>query len=114
MTVAEEFNRPALQKLYSVAGRLLFVESHNAALGQKIEQLFAGWLLNPVSYSNKSPAVQLTFISQTQIPSIPRNLDQFDIADGGRGHTDGELFFLDAANSLMSVENDDPPNVTVW
>src|SRR5215213_10562446 len=84
MEVIQVFDRPASQVFYSVAGRLLFIESLNPELRNLIVDLFAGWQLTPVSLPDRSPDIRISFSCEETPLRIPHNLEQFEIADGGK------------------------------
>src|SRR5688572_1808037 len=99
MDVIQVPDRSAFQGFYSVAGRLLFVETHDQQLRSPIELLFAGWQLTPGPLSDKSPDIHINFASCAQVPEVPPDLAQFEIADGGQCYTAGESFYLTLQNS---------------
>ena len=113
MKVLQDLGRPAHQSCYVVAGRLLFIESYDARLAKLIGTLFDGWLLNPVPSSHQKPDVTVRFFSPDELPAVPPNLEQFEIADGGRCYTDGDSFYLALGNSLLFVEQEVQGHVTV-
>jgi len=114
MEVIQVFDRPASRAFYSVAGRLLFVESFNLQLCKSIELLFAGWQLTPVSLPDKSPDIRISFFGADKQPDIPDNLDQFEIAGGGQCFTgDGELY-LALRGALLHLRETRPVAVDVW
>lgn len=106
--------RPASQSSYSVAGRLLFVESSDLRLAKLIERLFAGWQLTPVSLTNQSPDIRISFVSGEKLPQIPQNLNQFEIAEGGKCYTDGADYYLALGSALLQLQNGSPITVRVW
>src|SRR5215213_5510199 len=113
MEVIQVLDRPASQVFYSVAGRLLIIESFNHELRNLIVDLFAGWQLTPVSFTESSPDIRIRFsVGQTH-SSIPRNLNQFEIAEGGKCYTDGGDLYLALGNSWIHLENDSPVRVDV-
>jgi len=114
MDVIRVPGRPASQRFYAVAGRLLFVESSDFRLGKLIERLFAGWQLTPVSFSDQSPDIRISFFSGEKPPTIPQNLNQFEIAEGGKCYTDGADYYLALGNALLQLQNGDPITVSIW
>lgn len=106
-------DRPASQSFYAVAGRLLFVQNSDPSLAARIEQLFSGWQLTPVSSPERSHDIKIGFFSGFDLPEIPSplSLTQFDIADSGRLYSGGDFFYLKFDNSLLHVE---PCKVTIW
>jgi hypothetical protein len=113
MEVIQVFDRPAYQSFYTVAGRLLFVESFDRQLAQLIERLFAGWQLTPVSSPQRSPEIHIQFTCGHALPQIPNNLNRFDIAEGGQAFTDGSDLYLSLRNCRVEVRNGSPVAVKV-
>lgn len=97
-------DRPASQAFYSVAGRLLFIEIVNYDLRDPIVGLFAGWQLTPVSFPDRSPDIRISF-SCAAPQRIPRDLDKFEIADGGKCYTDEAGLYLELGGSVVHLEN---------
>ena len=114
MEVIQVPGRPASQRFYVVAGRLLFVESSDLRLGNLIERLFAGWQLTPVSLTEQSPDIRISFFSGDKPPKIPQNLNQFEIAEGGKCYTDGADYYLAIGSALLQLQNGSPISVGVW
>lgn len=109
MEVIQVLDRPA--SFYTVAGRLLFIESSNLQLRNLIEQLFAGWQLTPVSSVERSPDIRISFFCGDRPPDIPEQLNQFEIAGGGQCYTGGGELYLALCDSLLQLKN---TNVDVW
>ena len=99
------FDRPASQSFYSVAGRLLFIESINLELRNLIVDRFAGWQLTPVSLPDRSPDIQISFSCEALPQRIPRHLDRFEIAEGGKCYTDGAGLYLELGGPVVHLEN---------
>ena len=114
MKVLQDFDRPAHQSFYGVAGRLLFIESHNSRLAKLIGSLFDGWLLTPLQPTPQRPEVTVRFYHAEVLPEIPGGLDRFEIADGGQCFTDGESYYLALTNSLILVQQRSEVVVTLW
>ena len=114
MEVIKVFDRPASRAFYSVAGRLLFIESFNLELCNLLEQLFRGWQLSLVSSPQRSPDVRISFNCGQSLPEIPSHLNHFEIAEGGRCYTDGADFYLALGNALVHLESGSPVTVSVW
>ena len=114
MEVLQVPSRPASQSIYAVAGRLLFVESSDLRLRKLVVDLFSGWQLTPVSFSDLSPDIRIDFFCGDSPPQIPPNLDQFEIAEGGQCYTDGADFYLVLGSALIHLENGAPVSVKVW
>jgi hypothetical protein len=114
MKVLQDFDRPAYQRFYGVAGRLLFIESHNSRLAQLVGSLFDGWLLTPLQPTQQRPDVTVRFYHTEVLPEIPSGLDHFEIADGGRCYTDGESYYLALNSSLILVQQGPEVAVALW
>ena len=113
MEAIQVFDRPARQTFYSVAGRLLFIESLNLELRNLIVDLFAGWQLTPVSLPDRSPDIRISFSCEALTQRIPRHLDQFEIADGGKCYTDGAQLYLELGGGVVHIENGSTVSVNV-
>ena len=114
MEVIQVPNRPAFRAFYSVAGRLLFVESCDYGLSDLLEPLFAGWQLTPVTLPDKASDVQISFsYGGEQLPPIPAGFVQFEIAEGGQCYTDGAALFLKLRGALLQLEPGNPVAVSV-
>jgi hypothetical protein len=113
MSVLQVFDRPASQRFYTVAGRLLFVESLEPHLRNLVVELFGGWQLTPNSSPDRSPDIRIEFSCGYSIPQIPPNLDQFEIAEGGQCYTDRSDFYLAFDKALIHLENSAPIRVRV-
>ena len=113
MKTFQVFDRPASQAFYSVAGRLLFIESLNLELRNLIVGLFAGWQLTPVSLPDRSPDIQISFSCEALPQRIPRELDSFEIADGGKCYTDGAGLYLELGGPVVHLENGGTVSVKV-
>lgn len=113
MEVFQVFDRPAPQGFYSVAGRLLFVESIDPELRSVIVQLFAGWLLTPVPVPHRSPDIRISFSCGETPQEIPGDLNHFEIADGGKCYTHGADLYLVLGGALIHLQQGSPVNVDV-
>ena len=112
MEAIQVFDRPASQAFYSVAGRLLFIETLDLQLRNLIELLFAGWQLSPVSFSDTSPDICISFFRDAA-PEIPEGLQQFEIAHGGHCYTRGAELYLALGDSLLHLTGGTPVTVDV-
>lgn len=113
MKVIRDFDRPAYQAFYSVAGRLLFVESPGLQLRSLIVPLFAGWQLARVSRPDKSPDIRINFTCGVEPPELPHDLNQFEIAEGGRCCTRGGDVYLALRDSFMHLVGGTPVRVYI-
>ena len=114
MEVIKVFDRPASRAFYSVAGRLLFIQSFNLELCNLLEQLFAGWQLSLVSSPQRSPDIRISFHCAQSLPDIPSHLNHFEIAEAGRCYTDGADFYLALGNAVVHLKSGSPVTVSVW
>lgn len=105
MEVIQALDRPASQFFYSVAGRLLFIESSDLELRNLLVDLFAGWQLTPVSSPARPPDIRISFSCNETLPSIPGNLSQFEIAEGGKCYADGAGFHLALGKALVHLKD---------
>lgn len=113
MEVFQVFDRPAFQGFYSVAGRLLFIESNDQKLRNLIVDLFAGWQLTPVPEPHRSPDIRINFSSGETAREINRDLNHFDVAEGGKCYTDGADFYLLLGNAVVHLQNGAPLTIDV-
>jgi hypothetical protein len=113
MEVIKVFDRPAFQRFYSIAGRFLVIESHDRELRNLIVDLFAGWQLTPVSLPDRSPDIRISLSFTEAQQSVPRDLDQFEIAEGGKCYTGATELYLEIGSALIHLENGSPVSVEV-
>ncbi len=113
MEVIQVFDRPASRAFYTVAGRLLFIESFNLELRNLIVDLFAGWQLTPVALPARPPDIQISFSCGDASQRIPHNLDQFEIAEGGKCYTDATGLYLELGGAVVHLENGSSVSVKV-
>ena len=113
MEVFQVFDRPAFRSFYSVAGRLLFIEGSDQELRSLIVDLFAGWQLTPVPEPHRSPDIRINFHCGQTPREISRDLNHFDVAEGGKCYTDGADFFLVLGNALVHLQNGVPLTIDV-
>ena len=106
-------DRPAFRAFYSVAGRLLFIESCDHQLRDPIKLLFAGWQLSPATFPDKAPDIQISFACGAQRAEIPSGLNQFEIAEGGQCYTGGAALYLKLRGALVHLEETKPLAVSV-
>lgn len=113
MDVFQVFDRPASQFFYSVAGRLLLFESSDHELRNLIVELFAGWQLTPVPVPHRSPDIRINFNCGQPSHEIRRDLNHFEVAEGGKCYTDGADFYLVLGTALVHLQNGAPVVVDV-
>jgi len=114
MEVIKVFDRPASRSFYTVAGRFLFVEAVDRRLAQLVQQLFAGWQLTRISPPPRDAVIEIKFFGDEPGPEIPPNLNQFDIAEGGRCYAGPNAYYLQFGNSLMRLFHDVPVRIDIW
>ena len=105
MEVIQVFDRPAFQDFYSVAGRLLFTECNTPELRNLIVELFSGWQLTPVSLPGRPPDIQIKFLCGAVSSVFPRDLDQFEIAEGGQCYTHASGLYLELGGAVVQLVN---------
>ncbi|HEX7330568.1 MAG TPA: hypothetical protein VF290_03660 [Pyrinomonadaceae bacterium] len=113
MKVIQVSDRPASHAFYAVAGRLLVVESRDPRLRDLIELLFDGWQLSPVLFPDRSPDIRINFSCGETPLELPRHLNQFEIAEGGRCYTDGADLYLVLRDSAVRLKGGTPITVGV-
>jgi hypothetical protein len=113
MEVFKVFDRSAPQSFYSVAGRLLFIESNDRELRNLIVALFAGWQLTPVPEPHGSPDIRINFYYGEEPREISRNLNHFNVAEDGKCYTDGADFYLLLGNAVVHLQNGTPLTIDV-
>lgn len=113
MEVFQVFDRPVLRSFYSVAGRLLFIESNDRELRSLIVELFAGWQLTPVPEPHRPPDMRINFNCGETPREISRDLNHFDVAEDGKCYTDGADFYLLLGNALVHLQNGTPLTIDV-
>jgi hypothetical protein len=114
MEVIQVFDRPASQTFYSVASRLLFTECDNPELRKLIVDLFTGWQLTPVTLPGRSPDIQINFAcGEVSSRSVTRDVDQFEIAEGGKCYTDASGLFLELSGAVVQLVNGSSVTVNV-
>lgn len=113
MEVIQVFDRPASQAFYSIAGRLLFTECDNPELRKLIVDLFTGWQLTPVSVPGRTPDIQINFSCGKVSQDILHDLDQFEIAEGGKCYTDASGLYLELGEAVVQLVNGSSVTVNV-
>ena len=113
MEVIKVFDRPAPQAFYSVAGRLLLTEYDNPELRRLIVDVFTGWQLTPVFLPDRSPDIQINFSRGEASQEILHDLDQFEIAEGGKCYTDASGLYLELGGAVVQLVNGSSVTVNV-
>ena len=104
--------RPVLNSQYSIAGRVLSVQTSDEWSSETVSWLVDGWNLHLIENTSTTPDAVIRISSGIAPPQIPAGLTKFDISDGGVCHTDATASYLDFHDSLvvMNASND----VNVW
>lgn len=107
--------RPAIEVAYTIAGRLVSVNSLDEWSATAVSDLFTGWFLSPVEPSGSfSPDATLKIRVGVSPPPIPDGLFEFRVPEGGICHTDGQSSHLDFNGSRIVIGPGTTPNVDVW
>ena len=72
----------------------------------------AGNLL-PSHLPDRSPDIRINFSCGETTAEIPRDLDQFEIAEGGKCYTDGSELYLELGGALVHLVNGSSVTVDV-
>ena len=103
--------RPALKRLYSIAGRVLSIHTFDDWSTSAVSKLVDGWFIRPLE-SDGPAHVTLKISSSAVLPEIPPNLSTFEISDAGICHTDQRVLYLEFDRGVIKV--DSPSEVGVW
>lgn len=113
--VLEGSARPALARVYTVAGRFLCVEAGEERWARLFGGYFEGWHVRPARpEAGAAPDATILVHGEADPPRIPRGLESFEVASGGRCHTDGETYFFEGSGSFVRVGSGPRPLVEVW
>ena len=105
-------SRPALKKLYSIAGRVLSIHTFDDWSTDAVSKLVDGWLIHPLENGDGAADVTLKISASTVLPEIPPDLSTFEISDAGICHTDQRAFYLEFDRALIKI--DSPSEVVLW
>jgi len=102
--------------IYRVAGQPLRVDAEDAWAARVTAALFAEWYLDSdgVGAAERSSAPAMVVRSAAPVPRIPAGLPAFEIAGGGRCHTDGGTSYIDIDGSMVAIGGPGPADVEVW
>lgn len=115
MDIRSQTARPATSTFYTVAGRSLCVEAPDAWSAHVFEQYFAGWYVAPAHTSARcTPDATIRVRTDEAAPRVPAGLHSFAVAAGGRCHTNGETYYLEADGSQVVVHSGARALVEVW
>src|SRR5947209_9429331 len=101
LSPSETHARPALAYSYAVAGRRVCVEVDETWAAELFDRHFSAWHFKRVRGAAAPSATIRVFDAQP--PPTPCGLDSFDLAPGGRCHTDGVKYYLAYGGSLVIV-----------
>ncbi|HVF23589.1 MAG TPA: ATP-binding protein [Pyrinomonadaceae bacterium] len=93
---------------------MLFIQSSDRELATRIERLFAGWQLTPLSSLERNPDIKITFTTGKRLPEVPVGLKQFEVAEGGRCYTSDDEYYLQFGSSLLRLQEKNPVSVSVF
>lgn len=99
-------------RLYSIAGRVLLVDTVDEWSTLTVSRLFDGWNIQPLENTTSPPDANIRISSEIAPPPIPIGLQTFKISDGAVCHTTAAGSYLDFNKSLVSMGASN--NVTVW
>lgn len=107
--------RPALNVVYTIAGRRILIETQDDWSARAVSNLFAGWFLNSLTSSGSAaPDATLRIRVGSHPPQIPEGLFNFSVPEGGVCHTDSQTFHIDFNGSLVVIGPGTSPNIDVW
>lgn len=107
--------RPAFQRLYSVAGRVLCVDALDAWSASIVERYFRDWFLDPIPLaSDVRPDATIRIGRGRPAPPLPKGLDSFRLGEGWCCHTDGRSYHLDIEGSRVLIGDAERCEVEVW
>lgn len=104
--------RPVLRRLYSIAGRVLSVDTVDEWSNLTVSRLFDGWNIRPLEDTTTPPDAIIRISSEIAPPQIPTGLTTFKISDGAVCHTTPTGSYLVFNKSLVAMGASN--NVTVW
>jgi hypothetical protein len=106
---------PALKAVYTIAGRRILIEAHDAWSAEAVADLFNGWFLNLLPI-NGGLAADVTMEIRCGIasPGIPDELFEFEIPQGGICYTDGRTLYLDFNGSRVVIGPGLASYIRVW
>jgi hypothetical protein len=106
--------RPAFANFYAVAGRCISVETADFEINKILKRYFAGWHVAAVARHEAAKTdVRIVIHSSADRPQPPAGLNSFEVAEGGRCRTDGQLYFFESHGSVVMTGHDSSM-VEVW
>src|SRR5688500_9296063 len=112
---AETSDRPAHESFYTVAGRSLCVMTPDEWASRLFANHFSGWHFSPREKpEGQGPDALIAVLTNEEPPPVPEEFGSFEVAEGGRCHTDGRTYYFEVYGSLVRVGEHTPPLVEVW
>jgi hypothetical protein len=101
-------------RFYSVANRVLAVETNEELTARRVESFFGGFYLEPsaTTTSHKVDCV-LSVAVGFEPPPLPPSFRSFPMQHGA-GYTDGEVYHLDVNESRIVVGSPASRKVEIW
>lgn len=100
--VPGHFERPALTRVFEIAGRFLLFESNGAQLLGFSEAL-SEYYCSPVRPgTHRAPDATIRFQNE-DVPSVVTGFERFEISGGGVGYTDGRTCIFDFEQARVLV-----------
>jgi len=107
--------RPAFANSYAVAGRFISVQTSDRELNELLKRYFAGWHVAPVgAHDGGYTDVSIIFHNLGDRPESPANLIPFEVAEGGRCRTNGQIYFFEHHGSVVMTGHLSSATVEVW
>jgi hypothetical protein len=113
---SEKADRPAHSSFYTVAGRSLCVSATDEWAAQLFRTFFSGWHVSHRTDTPEGfrPDASIEVRSDPEPPQIPYDFESFEVASGGRCHTDGRTYFFEIGGNLIRVGTGRAPLAEVW
>jgi hypothetical protein len=110
----EKSDRPAHESFYTVAGRSLCVTAAEEWPARLFATHFSGWHFSPLKAAEAAKPDAVIAVRAGRKPPVPAAFGSFEVAEGGRCHTDGRTYFFEVHGSLVRVSEQATPLVEVW
>ncbi len=78
-----------------------------------IRKLVQGWFLRPLALNGTTADLVMTVRCGVTPPGIPTKLESFEMADGGKCHTNGEAVYIEFDGSLIVID-ETLNHIDVW
>ncbi len=107
--------RPAHRFFYRVAHQTIRVDALDLTAADAIRKIFAEWYLAPLTAEKvEEPAAAIRIRSGVAPPAIPADCRQFEIADDGVCHTNGDASYIEIQSSVLAVGAPGLADVEIW